>query len=212
MRLFSVEDPEFAPYGAVLRGYDFSELLAALARKPVRDGIVYEASDPVLERCAGFDDLRDRGFGGLPIQIGCVSADNRTLNCLEYHKSSEFNIAYEDVILVLGMVSQIRNGRFDTAHCKAFRVPAGCGVELYGTTLHYAPFSVHPGGYRIACVLPRGTNGAAPAATPYSDGDRWLYGCNKWIATFPDTADARGGIFAGLSGVNITQDQIEFEQ
>ena len=98
MRLFSVEDPEFAPYGAVLRGYDFSELLAALARKPVRDGIVYEASDPVLERCAGFDDLRDRGFGGLPIQIGCVSADNRTLNCLEYHKSSEFNIAYEDVI------------------------------------------------------------------------------------------------------------------
>ena len=57
-----------------------------------------------------------------------------------------------------------------------------------------------------------GGSGGQHAATPHSDGDRWLYGCNKWIAAFPDTADARGGIFAGLSGVNITQDQIEFEQ
>ena len=143
MKLHQISDPAFARYGRRLAGYDFSELLDRLSEMPVPEtGIVYEASVRTLENCRVFGELRDRGFGGMPIQIGYVSADNRVLNCLEYHKSSEFNIAREEMILVLGLESDTVNGRFDTSKCDAFLVPAGEGVELFATTLHYAPFFV----------------------------------------------------------------------
>ena len=209
MKLHSITDPEFAKFGRRLEGYDFTEFFAKLSEKKIPEsGIVYEASDAALESCAVFSELRDRGFGGMPIQIGYVSADNHVLNCLEYHKSSEFNIALDEMILILGLESEIIDGKFDTSKCEAFLVPAGEGVELFATTLHYAPFS-SKGGYRVACVLPRGTNLDAPAAASKSVEDGWLYGSNKWIATLPGTEDAKNGIFAGLSGENIYSKDIE---
>ena len=113
------------------------------------------------------------------------------------------------MILVLGCESGIENGVFDTARCEAFLIPANTGVELFATTLHYAPFHVQADGYRVACVLPKGTNEGAPAVTRQSTEDRWLFGANKWIATLPGTADAIGGIYVGLTGENISLEMIE---
>lgn len=210
MKLHKITDPEFERYGKRLEGYDLTELLAVLSEKKIPEaGIVYEASDKALESCRVFNEIRDRGFGGMPVQIGYVSADNRILDCLEYHKSSEFNIAFDDMILVLGLESEITNGKYDTSRCAAFLVPAGEGVELFSTTLHYAPFAAAEGGYRVACVLPRGTNMAAPETVGKTPDDKWLYGSNKWIATLPDTRDAENGVFVGLRGENISLDQIE---
>ena len=210
MKLHRITDPEFAKYGRRLEGYDLTELLAALSEKKIPEtGIVYEASDKVLERCSVFAEIRDRGFGGMPVQIGYVCADNRILDCLEYHKSSEFNIAADDMILVLGLESDITGGKYDTSRCEAFLVPAGEGVELFATTLHYAPFTAAESGYRVACVLPRGTNMTAPETAAKTSDDKWLYGSNKWIAALPGTKDSENGVFAGLAGENITLDQIE---
>ena len=208
MKLYSVTDKEFAKYGRVLEGYDFADLFAIAESFPIQAGIVYKPSIPELENCAVAQDMCLRGFGGMPIQIGYVAGINSRLDCLEYHKSSEFNIAKEDAILVLGTVPEMDGFSFDTANCKAFLVPAGTGVELYGTTLHYAPFGVGGAGYRVLCVLPRGTNGPKPDFVAGNAEDTLCCGTNKWLICHPDVAAEKPGIHIGLQGINICGDDI----
>ena len=203
MKVYNVTDAEFKLYGKILEEYNFDEILKVAENLPVPNaGIVYEASVTALEECKIKKELESRGFGGIEIQIGYVGGVNRILNCLEYHKSSEFNIALDDVILILGLESQIEEGYFSTDNCKAFLVPKGVGVELYGTTLHYAPMNVSKN-YRVLCVLPKGTNGAKPILEVKNIEDKMCYGNNKWIMCHPDSLDAKKGIYQGLKGENI---------
>ena len=211
MKVYEITSKEFKEYGRELVGYDFKELFSSLSRLYIPDkGITYEASVDSLENNEVFEEMRNRGFGGMPIEVGYVGGYNKTLNCLEYHKSSEFNIALDDVILVLGLQRDIDDGRFDTSLCKAFYVPAGCGVELYGTTLHYAPMNVGDAGYRVACVLPLGTNGDKPNFTEFDAEDRLCAGANKWIMAHPDSPEAKKGGYVGLFGENIKFSQLIF--
>ena len=47
-------------------------------------------------------------------------------------------------------MDDITDGKLDTAKVKAFRAPAGTLVEVYATTLHYAPCHVDPAkGFRV---------------------------------------------------------------
>ncbi|MCR5755083.1 MAG: DUF4867 family protein [Acetatifactor sp.] len=204
MKVYSVYDDEFAEYGIVLEHYDFSELFLELEKCSCPDdGTEYEASVAALEGCDIFDELRNRGFGGMPIQIGYVSGRNSRLNCLEYHKSIEFNIARDDIVLMLGKREEIVNGKFDTSNVKAFHVPAGAGVELFDTTLHYAPCGYAGGKYRVACVLPMGTNGAKPESNHKTEEDEMCYGMNKWLMAHPSSAEAQNGAYIGLTGENL---------
>ncbi len=210
MKLKKVTDKEFARYGRVLSGYDFTDLFASLSRLDIPDaGIVYEASVKALEDQTVFGEMRDRGFGGMPIQVGYVGGNQKILNCLEYHKTSEFNLALDDVVLVLGTEPEIQDGKFDTALCQAFLVPAGCGVELFATTLHYAPMNIRDGGYRVACVLPRGTNYAKPSIQIQTDEDKMCAGSNKWLMAHKDAPEAAQGSYVGLVGENIRLDMIQ---
>ena len=61
---------------------------------------------------------------------------NDTLNAVEYHRSSEINIACSDLVLLLGMEQDINrpDNTYDTAQMEAFLVPQGVAVELYATT------------------------------------------------------------------------------
>lgn len=205
MQVYNVTDERFSAYGRVLQGYDFEELFGELAKLDVPDvGIVYEASVPSLEKCAVHKTCFSNGFGGMPIEIGYVGGSNRVLNCLEYHKSSEFNIAMDDVILVLGKQTDIIGGVFDTANCEAFLLPAGVGVELYATTLHYAPMNVADKSYRVVCVLPLGTNGPKPEMKRLSQEDDFCAGSNKWLLAHYDSEDAKNGAHVGLKGENIS--------
>ena len=211
MKIYKVTDSEFKKYGQILEGYDFSELFENLKKLDIPDkGITYEASVPVLEGCAERKLMENKGFGGMPIQIGYVGGNNKILNCLEYHKSSEFNIALDDVILVLGKQAEMEDDTFDTSLCKAFFVPAGTGVELFATTLHYAPMNLGEKGYRVACVLPRGTNGAKPNLTVLDGQDKACAGSNKWLFAHPDSEDAKKGAYIGLKGKNISFNDLEF--
>ena len=212
MRIYSITDKEFCEYGRILENYDFSELFRELAstEKP-KSGIISVASDKRLERCGVADELKNRGFGGYPIQIGYVNGDNRKMNCLEYHKSSEFNIPADDIILILGKEKDITNGTYDTENCKAFLVPGGSGVELYGTTLHYAPFNVRNDAYRVICVLPKGTNESFDKKTePESTEDKMCLAVNKWLMAHKDTQEAENGAYVGLVGKNISFDDLKF--
>lgn len=203
MKVYNVTDTEFKSFGKILENYDYSEIFEIAKNLPIPNtDIVYEASVPSLEKCEIKKELENRGFGGIETQIGYVGGVNRILNCLEYHKSSEFNIALDDVVLILGLESQIVDGYFATDNCKAFFVPKGMGVELYGTTLHYAPMNISEN-YHVLCVLPKGTNSAKPEYREVNTEDKMCAGNNKWIMCHPDSLDAKKGIYQGLKGENI---------
>ena len=140
----------------------------------------------------------------MPCQLGGCNGRNTKLNCLEYHRDSEFNLANEDFILLLARRDEIENGRLDTGKVRAFRVPAGTLVEVYATTLHYAPCHTDPDkGFRVLVALPAGTNPAKPDIAPKADEDAWRWACNKGLRAHPDSAEAAQGAAAALVGENI---------
>ena len=204
MEIYSVFDPEFKPYGKILDGFETKALLAAMKTIPMPErGTAYEPSIPVLEESGIFADMQDRAYGGMPIEIGMCWGYNTKLNCLEYHRDSEINIGETDFILLLAKQEEIAGGKLDTAKVKAFRAPAGIAVEVYATTLHYAPCQTGENGFRVAVVLPRGTNEEKPAFVPKSEEDRWLTARNKWLLAHPESGEAKSGAHIGLTGKNI---------
>lgn len=204
MRIYAVSDPEFRPYGKVLDGYDTTVLVAAMKAVPMpQNGTAYLPSISALEESGIFDAMRNRAYGGMPIQIGMCWGYNTKLNCLEYHRDSEVNVGEQDFILLLAKQDEIENGKLNTAKVKAFRVPAGAAVEVYGTTLHYAPCQVSGDGFRVAVVLPKGTNEEKPAIEPQNEEDTWLTARNKWLLAHPESCEAKSGAHIGLTGKNI---------
>lgn len=211
MKVYSVRSSKFRKYGRVLEQYDYEELFKTMeAVKMQNSGIDYVASVPELEKCEVASEMQNRGFGGIPIQIGYVCGKSHRLDCLEYHKSSEFNIAVDDVVLVVGKEEDIEKGSFNTKSCEAFLLPSGVGVELFATTLHYAPFNVNDKGYKMICVLPRGTNSDVPEIAIKCDEDKMCFGTNKWIMTHPDAAADNVGVYVGIEGVNFEFNMLEF--
>jgi hypothetical protein len=206
MIIHSVYDPLFGQYGQVLEAGPLAELQAALAQTPVPEGTIYVASDPQLEKLESAKRLCQHGFGFLPVQVGYCNGHNTKLNCLEYHRSSEINFGTGDFILLLAKREEIVSGRLDTKKVKAFLVPAGVPVEIYATSLHYAPCQAQKkAGFQMLVVLPRSTNTAIDlkAFKPLSDEDKRLWADNKWLLAHPESAEAKAGAYVGLTGNNI---------
>lgn len=205
MYIYSVYDAEFKAYGKVLEGYDTSELVRAMNDIPMpQSGVSYEPSIDALENCAIFSRLENCAYGGMPIQIGMCWGHNTRLNCLEYHRDSEINIGAEDYVLLLARQGDIVDGKVDTGLVMAFKAPAGVPVEVYATSLHYAPCECVKGqGFRTAIVLPRLTNTAKPSYDTLNDEDTWMTARNKWLLAHPESNEAKNGAHIGLYGENI---------
>ena len=205
MKIESVYSPAFRAYGQVLTGYDTEKLLWTMEAIPLpEEGTAYEPSIAALEGCDIFRRFQDHAYGGMPVHIGMCWGRNTKLNCLEYHRDSEVNVGTVDFILLLAKQDEIVDGQLDTTKVKAFRVPAGVAVEVYATTLHYAPCHVNEtDSFRVAVVLPRGTNTAVPGAAPLNEEDRWLTARNKWLLAHPESSEAAQGAHIGLKGENI---------
>ncbi|MDR1506148.1 MAG: DUF4867 family protein [Treponema sp.] len=200
-----VTDAAFEKYGLVLEGYDFSSLLATLNKTTEQpaDRVLYVASDPKLEAEPIFADLRDRAFGGIPVQVGYCSGANTKLNCLEYHRGSEVCVAADDIIMLLAKREEIKNWSIDTSKVEAFLLPRGAGIIYWETSMHYAP-AKKDGLFRNIIALPRGTNTEKPVITPKNREDKLLAACNKWLLAHPDSAEAKTpGIHVGITGENI---------
>ena len=205
MKIESVFDRAFAPYGKVLPGYDTSELLEALEKyTPLPEETDYVASQPELEALPIAEKLAVNAYGGMPIQLGWCNGHNTRLNCLEYHRDSEINCGTSDFILLVAREDDIVDGSLDTDRVRAFRVPRGVVVEVYGTTLHYAPCSAAKGeGFRVLVALPRGTNGPKPEMESLNDEDKLLWACNKWLLAHAESSEAAQGAVVALKGVNV---------
>ena len=205
MKIYSVHDKEFTPYGHVVTGLDTAELLDALARTPLPEtGTGYCPEEEELQELPVTVQVSEHLYGGMPVQMGWCNGRNTKLNCLEYHRDSEFNLGTEDFILLLARQEEVENGKLDTGKVKAFRVPAGVLVEVYATTLHYAPCHTDPAkGFRVLVALPAGTNTEKPDIRPLTEEDQLLRACNKWLLAHPDSAEAADGAYVGLTGEDI---------
>lgn len=205
MEMYSVTDPIFKAYGQVVRGMDAEaeEIVRALAKTPLPDGVQYVTSDPVLQELSAAKAVSEHCFGGMPVQLGWCNGHNTKLNCLEYHRDSELNLGTEDFVLLLAKQDEIEDGLLDTAKVKAFRVPAGVLVEVYATSLHYAPCHCDAQkGFRVMVALPWGTNTARPAMENKTAEDAMLTACNKWLLAHAESDEAKGGAKVGLTGDN----------
>lgn len=204
MEILSVLDKEFRKYGAVIEGIDFSELVEMINAMPCPEDVGYVADYEPFHACKAFDQIQDICWGEGPIEIGYCIGHNSKLNGLEYHRSSEINLACLDVILLLGKREDVdENYQYDTANVKAFRVPKGVAVELFATTLHFAPCGVKENDYafQTACVLPYGTNFPLEKAHDAKGEDQLLLAQNKWLLAHKD--GGQGDAFIGLYGENI---------
>ena len=206
MKIYSVYDPEFKPYGQIVAGMEdtVAEILDTLKDAPCGDAVEYVPTWEPLQELPAATEVSEHCFGGMPVQLGWCNGHNTKLNCLEYHRDSEFNLGTEDFILLLARQEEIENGLLDTAKVKAFKVPASVMVEVYATTLHYAPCHADPEkGFQVLIALPLNTN------TDYRPGgganvlDQQLWARNKWLIAHPDTSEAAQGAFVGLIGENI---------
>lgn len=206
MKIYSVYDSEFKPYGQIVTGMEetVAEILEALATTPCTDHVEYVPYDDCLQELPAMVEISEHCFGGMPVQLGWCNGHNTKLNCLEYHRDSEFNLGTEDFILLLARQEEIEDGILDTAKVKAFKVPAGVLVECYATTLHYAPCHCDPDkGFRVLIALPWLTNTDRPVMKNMTREDEILTARNKWLLAHPESSEAKGGAKVGLSGENI---------
>lgn len=213
MKILKVTDPAFRKYGRVIGNVDFTGLVEALKKTPCPEDVVYEPSVEALEALPVMEELSRIVYGEMPIQIGYCNGHNVMLNALEYHRDSEINVAATDAVLMLGLLADVEaDHTYDTSKVEAFLLPAGTAVEVYATTLHYAPCHVEADGFQVAIVLPRGTNyplkgsHAKVKEAQFGDGvsneDAMLTAVNKWLI-----GHAEGGLdegsFLGLKGKNL---------
>lgn len=156
--------------------------------------VIYErqsnllAADPLLQK------MGQQIFGGMPVEYGYCTGINPRLNGLEYHRSSEVNVALTDLVLLLGKRWDIQNGYYDTNQLRAFLVPRGKAVELYDTTLHYAPLSQDSPFLSIVLLL-KGTN--LPIVKHHQDS---LSSQNQWFLAHLQAATSAD--YVGLRGPN----------
>ena len=208
MQIQNINEKSFKKYGKILTGYHVDGILTEMEHTPLTREVVYVPSVEEMEALPDAEEMKNRGFGGLPIQIGYCNGDNRKLNGLEYHRSSEINIAVNNLVLLLGREQDIEaDGTYDTSRVEAFFIPAGTVIEVYATTLHYAPCGVDGKGFQVAVVLPKGTN--YPLTSKHArvhnniadSEDALLAATNKWLIGHEE-----GGLddtaFIGLKGVN----------
>lgn len=203
----SIQDSCFQKYGKVLNNYDFSELINYLNEETQipKDGNLYIAHDEDLAKCADLNLISFNIYGGMDIQVGYCNGRNSTLNGLEYHKGSEVNVFATDGVLLLGLTTNIEDNKFDVSNVEAFFLPKGSAVELYQTTMHFAPCKVNDEGFKTVIILPKGTNEALNSKIEVKEEeDKLLFMKNKWLIAHPQrTPLIEKGAYGGIIGENL---------
>lgn len=201
IKLYSVNSEEFKTFGRVITGLDTSEIIKAAEKisRPA-EGSAYTPSEESFEKLPTAKEIENKFFGTLPSQIGYCHGHNSLLNAAEWHMSSEINIAVTSLVLILGHIWDIENGKTDSSKFTVFYLPAGTVAEVYSTTLHFCPCEVEKGGFGCIVGLPLGTNTPLETEGP----DPLLFRKNKWLIAHNDNkALISRGVLPGISGENF---------
>ena len=198
---FDVSDDEFAPFGRILKNMDAGEIIEAAKKipNPEGNGSMYKPSLEDFEFLDIASKIENECFGTLPTQVGYCWGHSNFLNATEWHTSSEINIAVTPLVLILGHIWDIKDGKIDSSKFKAFYLPAGTVVEVYSTSLHFCPCEVNENGFGCVVALPTGTNTDLTVKTE----DPMLFRKNKGIiAHVENEALKNKGVVAGITGTN----------
>jgi hypothetical protein len=217
LKVRTIADPKISTYARVLDPKPYSQLIHLADTITVVNSTAntYVPSLSDLENDSSFEHLKVH-FGHSDIQVGYCNGPNSKLNAVEWHKSSEIDIAVTDLVLLLGMRSDIgKDGVFNSASIECFYIPKGSVLELLPETLHFAPCKATPEGFKSIIVLPKGTNEALPAAwngnaaegsvtAVQTEESRFLFMKNKWLIAHPERKPLiEKGAFPGIAGDNI---------
>ena len=182
MKILNVNHSSFKKYGKVLKNSNYKEILNVMNNIKCPENVLYEPSVRELENTHDMEILSNEVYGGMPIQIGYCNGYNNKLNAVEYHRDSEVNIAATDLILLLGSQQDIEEDfAYDSSKIEAFLVAAGTAIEIYATTLHYAPCGVDGNGFKCVVVLPKGTNTEIDFPLFKEGENSLLVARNKWL-------------------------------
>ncbi len=203
--IHSVESKTFIPYGTVYRGFDLDPMVnVAKGLYRIESGTRYETSNVRLEELQVSRHIANDLFGELPIQVGCCYGFNTLLNGMEYHKSSEILGAVTDIVLIVGRLQDVDpDTGWDSRLAEIFYVPEDSLIELYGTTLHFAPCRVDQKQFTAVIILPKGTNDPLACDT---EGTRWMK--NKWLLAHPESPAAAKGAAVRITGKNLSVNPI----
>ncbi len=203
LNILNINDDSFKKYGKLLKNYEFKSILDAMESIECSENVIYEPSVEVLENTDDMNVLSNEIYGGMPIQIGYCNGHNNKLNALEYHRDSEVNIAATDLILLLGSQQDISDEfSYDSSKVEAFLVPKGTAIEVYATTLHYAPCGVDNNGFKCVVALPKGTNTEVDFYFEKEGENSLLFAKNKWLIAHEE-ANIENAV-NGIYGENIT--------
>lgn len=200
MTIYTIDDTCFLQYGKRIENPFYQKLkqLAQNIQMP-SEGSAYHASEECFETAEMLAYYK-QVFGGMEIQIGYCYGFNDSLNALEWHKNAEIGVALTDLILLLGDIREMQDGKYDSKNLKAFLVKAGEAIELYATTLHFCPINAKKEAFGNVVILPRGTN------TPLEEKslDKRLISKNKWLIIHPEfTKQVELGRVIGIVGENV---------
>ncbi len=206
LMIYTIHDKEFVPYGTPITDVDTSEIVSVGEKLLEAGGAGYKASVAQFEALEIHDIIRDRFFGQMPSQTGFVWGKNNRMNALEWHKNSEINIAIDDIVLLLGQLDEIVDGRYHSDKVKAFYLEKGEMAEVYATSLHFTPCTVKKTGMGAVVGLPLGTNTALEKPAT----DRFLRNKNKWLICHCDNHGMmEKGVEGNIDGINIELNPID---
>ncbi|MCX8058411.1 MAG: DUF4867 family protein [Spirochaetes bacterium] len=145
-------------------------------------------------------------FGKINTQCGICYGYNKYLNSLEFHKTNEIIISLTPQILVLGDLRNIdlnNNKGFNINDLQAFYISENTILELFSTTLHFAPISLKENPFYSLIVLPENTNLSlqedlkeirkeikdkiSNGTEKIFDYNYFLFAKNKWLFTHRDS-------------------------
>lgn len=205
--MFSIYDQEFSRYGEVFsERSQFTTSIEYLKNTSMpAEGNQYQAHDENFMKCATHIDLVHDVFGDIPLEYGYVNGHNSKLNALEFHKSSELNIAVTPMVLLLAHVDDIKNDQIHSDQVVAFYIPENTVFEVYSTTLHFSPCKVTDEGFRCGVILPFGTNVEfITSKTQQGRFGKFLFKTNKWLLSHPENERMlQLGAVIGITGENI---------
>lgn len=201
IKLYDVGDKEFISFGRIIKNLDATEIIKEAKKIPMpENSSSYLPSVEAFEKLNIAQTIKNDFFGSMPTQIGYCWGHSNFLNATEWHTSSEINIAITPLVLILGHIWEIEDGKIDSSKFKAFYLPAGTIVQVYATSLHFCPCEVDKDGFGCIVGLPQGTN----TNLEIKPSNPMLFRKNKWIiAHTENNVLIEKGVVPGITGTNF---------
>jgi len=207
VKILTTKSKEFDKYG---RKIDTSGLLTLIDNlenyTEISEHNVYEIDSPFLHDKKSEKELSSY-FGGMDIQIGYCNGINSSMNGFEYHKTPEIMVTSRACALFLSLPNTLINFEtLDSEKAEVLFLEAGEAIELKPEILHLSPCRVFESGFKVAIILPKGTNTPLPENFKKQEGEKEnkiLFLKNKWIITHKNYSSlVNKGVHAGINGSN----------